>query len=325
VFQGGGVRGIGLVGALEAFADSEKHPDTYIDNWVSLAGTSAGAIVAAYLATGHDAAQTVELVKSTPYEKIRDWGPGGEIIGGGLNLLRHHGLARGEVFHDWFRAQIEAKTFGDIARAGRTLKVIAADITRREMLVLPDSLSAYRAPGTDDPINPDAFEIADAVRMSMSIPYFFQPIQLVHNETGKPSTIVDGGVLSNFPVWIFDVADHDPVRPTFGFKLIGGPSAGGSLSGIIGALGWPVVMGADIFETACDAWDQYWVSHSTYVRTCTIDAGSISATDFGLTAEQQQWLLSSGRDAGDAFLSSWDPAQYVNEHGRRLATAPAAS
>jgi hypothetical protein len=82
-------------------------------------------------------------------------------------------------------------------------------------------------------------------------------------------------------------------------------------------------MGADIFHTACDAWDEYWVTHSTYVRTCTIDAGDIGTTDFDITPAQQQWLLKSGRDAGDAFLSAWDPAQYVNGHGRKLASVPA--
>jgi NTE family protein len=323
VFQGGGVKGLGLVGALEAFADRSKHPDHYVDTWTCVAGTSAGAIVAAYLACGHTVAETVDLVRNTPYESFLDWGPGGKVIGGGLNLLRHHGLVHGEAFHTWFRGVTSNKTFGDIEADGRTLKMIAADITRREMLVLPDSLSNYRADGDTNPIDPKRFEIADAARMSMSIPFFFQPIQLVHHETGQPSTIVDGGVLSNFPVWLFDVEDRDPERPTFGFKLVGGRSAGSGLQGILHAMGWPVEMGSNIFHTSSDAWDKYWVSHATYVRTCAISAGDIGTTDFNLGPEQQQWLLDSGRSAGDQFLSDWDPAAYVNRHGRRLAMVSA--
>jgi NTE family protein len=318
VFQGGGVKGLGLVGALEAFADQTAHPDKYVDDWVSLAGTSAGAIVAAYLACGHDVKATAALVKAAPYPDFCDYGPGGKFFGAPINLLKHHGLAHGEVFHTWFREQIDGKTFGDIHGEGRVLKMIAADITRREMLVLPDGLKDYRDPKHGAAIDADSFEVADAVRMSMSIPFFFTPIELVHDETGLPSTIVDGGVLSNFPVWIFDVADRDPVRPTFGFKLIGGRSAGSSLQGIMHALGWPVQTGADIFHTASDAWDKYWVRHSTYVRTCTISAGDIGTTDFNLTDTQKEWLLGSGRDAGNAFLSGWDPSTYVNQHGRTL-------
>jgi NTE family protein len=328
VFQGGGVKGLGLVGALEAFADQSQFPDKYVDNWVNLAGTSAGAIVAAYLACGHSVQDTVQLVKTTPFASFQDWGPGGKLIGGALNLARHHGLCHGQVFHDWFRREVDGQTFGQVKAAGRMLKLIATDITRQEMLVLPDSLSAYKLPGASGPIDPDAFEVADAVRMSMSIPYFFQPIELVHWQTNVTSTIVDGGVLSNFPVWIFDVEDHDPTRPTFGFKLTGGRSAGASFAGITHALGWPVEMGADIFHTTCEAWDNFWVAHSTYVRTCAISAGDIGTTDFNLTPQQQTWLLDSGKSAGEVFLTGWDPTQYVNGNGRKLAevtTGPASS
>jgi NTE family protein len=157
----------------------------------------------------------------------------------------------------------------------------------------------------------------------MSIPYFFQPVELVHHQTGVTSTIVDGGVLSNFPVWIFDVEDHDPLRPTFGFKLIGGKGLVGG-SGAIKALGWPVQMGIDIFHTATEAWDTYWVSHATYVRTCTIPAGSVGTTEFTLGAEQRRALMDSGAQSARAFLDNWDPERYVNAHGRHLAGTAAA-
>ena len=49
--------------------------------------------------------------------------------------------------------------------------------------------------------------------MSMSIPFFFEPV--VH----KKSYFVDGGILSNFPVWLFD-SPGIPEWPTFGFKFI---------------------------------------------------------------------------------------------------------
>jgi NTE family protein len=325
VFQGGGVKGLALAGALSEFADSSSHPDRYVDRWVQVAGTSAGAIVAAYLACGHSAADTVQLIGRTDFRQFEDWGAGGEILGGALNLVRHHGLALGRAFREWFAEQTSHATFGDIAAAGRTLKLIATDITRREMLVLPDALSSYRTGRDGPPIDPGAFVIADAVRMSMSIPYFFQPIALVHAETGLPSTIVDGGVLSNFPVWIFDVADRDPLRPTFGFKLVGGRGVGGAGERLVESLGWPVEMGIEIFHTATEAWDSYWVSHATYVRTCAISAGEVATTDFALGDAQKQWLLESGRQAARAFLARWDPAAYVNAHGRGLASTVASA
>ncbi len=318
VFQGGGVKGLALAGALVEFADRARHPDGYVDEWVQLAGTSAGAIVAAYLASGHTAADTLAMIRETDFTRFEDWGRGGELLGGARNLLRRHGLAKGAYFRDWFAERIEQRTFADIADAGRVLKVIATDITRREMLVLPDSLSEYRSPGGNAPIDAGSFAVADAVRMSMSIPYFFEPIELVHHATGTPSTIVDGGVLSNFPVWIFDVADRDPHHPSFGFKLTGGGAPAAGLDRALDRLGWPARMGIDIFSTAMEAWDAYWVSHGTLVRTCAISAGDVGTTDFHLDDAAKAWLISSGEGAARAFLDVWDRGAYVNSYGRHL-------
>ena len=61
-------------------------------------------------------------------------------------------------------------------------------------------------------------EVAEAVRRSMSLPLIFQP---------RGTTVVDGGLCSNFPAWLFTPAgdEHwpsgsvDPQRPIVGFAL----------------------------------------------------------------------------------------------------------
>ena len=191
-------------------------------------------------------------------------------------------------------------------------------MTHRELLVLPDDLPAYRLQDASDPIDPDSFRIADAARMSMSIPFFFQPVELVRVDTGKTATIVDGGMLSNFPVWLFDVADRDPTRPTFGFRLTGGKGVGGGMQALVNGLGWPVHLGADMFHTAMEAWDKRFTSHSTYVRTCAVSAGDVGTTDFDLTSTQQDWLLDSGRKAAGEFLDQFKLEDYFNTFGRTL-------
>jgi NTE family protein len=329
VFQGGGVKGLALVGGLLEFARGNER--IKIERWVNVAGTSAGAIVAAFLAAGWTSQELDGLMRKMPYRKFEDWGPGGAIIGGGLNLLRHHGLAHGEFFHDWLDEQLGGKTFADVKRAADDptdktgddyrLRLIATDVTNREMLVLPADLEKYRHPGTSDPIDPDATKIADAVRMSMSIPYFFQPVLLERVDTGKLSTIVDGGVLSNFPVWLFDVYDREPVRPTFGFHLTGGKGVGGALGHIVDGLGWPVQLGTDIFHTSTEAWDKRFMSHSTVVRTCSISAGDVGTTDFSLDEQRQRELMRSGEAAAAAFLADFQVASYINTFGQKLAPA----
>jgi NTE family protein len=331
VFQGGGVKGLGLVGALLEFAggkakDAEGKP-FQITEWVNVAGTSAGSIVASLLAVGKTPAELRDIfMNHLDFTQFEDWGPGGEFIGGGLNLAMHHGLAHGKVFHDWIDGQLGHATFADVRapKAHTTtgspyrLRMIAADITNHRMLVLPDDIVKYTDPKTDRPFVPDDMKIADAVRMSMSIPYFFQPIVLTAADDGTKSTIVDGGVLSNFPVWLFDTQSTTPVRPTFGFHLTGGRGVGGGLQTVIHDLGWAVEEAVDIFHTATDAWDQRFMSHSTVVRTCSISAGTIGTTDFTMTEAQKEWLLQSGADGVTTFLGTYTPAHYMNTYGNKL-------
>ena len=154
--------------------------------------------------------------------------------------------------------------------------------------------------------------------MSMSIPYFFQPIELVHQESGHPSTIVDGGVLSNFPVWLFDVEHRDPVRPRSDFPSSTASGQEGRSARGIDGLGWAARMASDVFHTASDAWDQYLLSRATLVRTCSVSAGEIGTTDFDLTKDQKDWLLNSGQGAASRFLAQWSPEHYIKRNGRRL-------
>jgi NTE family protein len=374
VFRGGGVKGLGLAGALQGFA---QHPEKPVTKWVNVAGASAGAILACYLACGHDAEDIVDLMKQTKFGNFQDFPPPGKLVGGGRNLVRRHGLAHGEAFRRWFADQLEHKTFAATKTdaGGYRLKLIAVDVTNKALLVLPDDLPRYRLPGEDGPIDPDRFEIADAARMSMSIPYFFEPVKLVRDrvlveepgdcdglaadvpadridvETAnarartsgrreatfreltarelkqQASVIIDGGTLSNFPVWLFDVdSPNRPLaRPTFGFTLTGGKGVGGGANQVVSRMPWALRFGVDIFQTSLQAWDARFVSHSTRVRTVTVDAGNVGTTEFNLPVSAQEMLVANGHKAATRFLDAFDLADYENTYHHTLTGAPPVS
>ncbi len=77
------------------------------------------------------------------------------------------------------------------------MPVIVSDLTAKRLLVLPMEAGVLG-------VEPDEFDVAQAVRMSMSIPVFFEPVRWDNPDTGEQHVIVDGGMLSNFPVWLFD-------------------------------------------------------------------------------------------------------------------------
>lgn len=73
-------------------------------------------------------------------------------------------------------------------------------------------------------------KIKDAIRISMSIPLYFEPVYIdsagkVYNENNKNGTLdlmIDGGLLANFPIAIFDdTINHVrvPNPQTLGFRI----------------------------------------------------------------------------------------------------------
>jgi NTE family protein len=76
-------------------------------------------------------------------------------------------------------------------------------------------------------LDPDKMPVADAVRASMSIPFIFRPLTLTNATTKVTSTLVDGGVLSNFPIDSLDRTDgRQPRWPTFGVTVLPNLPAG---------------------------------------------------------------------------------------------------
>src|SRR3954471_8530342 len=117
VFRGGGVKGLGIAGALEGFAADQRYP---VERWVNVAGASAGAIIASFLAVKGDHAVTdlAKLLEDMPFASFEDYPRGGRVFGGVPNLFRNHGLARGEKFRQWMDEQLGGATFAEV-RDGR--------------------------------------------------------------------------------------------------------------------------------------------------------------------------------------------------------------
>src|SRR4051812_23169268 len=103
VFRGGGVKGAALAGAIAGMYD---HPTKPVREWVNVAGASAGAILAGYLAVHGHPEGIVDEVNQIPYKDLQDF-PKGHRTLGVLNLLwGGHGLARGDGFERWFDSEM---------------------------------------------------------------------------------------------------------------------------------------------------------------------------------------------------------------------------
>jgi NTE family protein len=162
-------------------------------------------------------------------------------------------------------------------------------------------------------LDPDDQEVADAVRASASIPFFFEPVTLrpqTDRETSAVSTLVDGGVLSNFPVALFDRTDGLPPRwPTFGVRLSMRPEGRVLTHEVRGTVSLALSLVETMLE-ACDA--QHIDDPCVQARSIFVDASGVSPVDFTITDEVKDHLLAEGRSAATAFLSTWDWPGYLS-------------
>jgi NTE family protein len=325
VFEGGGVKGIGLAGAYRELSDRGYSPQC-------VAGTSAGAITAALVAVGYAGAELEQIVlHEMDFTRFADRsmlghiGPAGDLV----EFFKTRGIHSGKYFLGWIGERLQAKgitrfgqlrTSDDAENRRYRLQVIASDLSARSMLVLPRDAHQLG-------IDPDELEIALAVRMSMSIPVFFEPVTITNRTTGEQHVIVDGGLLSNFPVWLFDSAeDTPPAFPTFGMLLV----APGQQAPLVpdpppGAdaprIGSDVDFLKAIGETMMEAHDRFYVEQANYARTIPIPTLGVKTTEFDIPADRAQALFDSGRDAAKQFLDSWDFGAYK----RQFRSGPAPS
>ncbi len=319
VLSGGGVKGIAHAGALSVFEEAGYR-------FERVAGASAGAIAASLVAAGMPSERMrTLLMNELDYGKFKDLSPRDQIplLGPSLSLLLENGLYEGKYFKTWLSevlADLEVETFGDLKVEDRgssltteqsyRLVVLATDITRGELVRLPWDYGKYG-------LDPDQQPVVDAVRASMSIPLFFEPVSLAA-KTGPKSTLVDGGVLSNFPIDTFDRTDDAcPRWPTFGVTLFPRLPAGNDMifprtslprRGIVRyleSLVTTTIVGHDQAYL-----DKPWVK----ARSFEIDTTPVSPIDFQIDDRQEADLYDRGVVAANHFLGTWDWQDYLDRY-----------
>lgn len=287
VFSGGGIKGFALIGAYDAV---QKRGFQF----KRVAGTSAGSIVAALIAARYTSDEIYQLVDELDVKKFLDerktllpfsvtkW----------LLLYWRLGLYKGVELENWMAEKLAARgirTFADLPP--QSLRVIASDLTNGRLVVLPDDLVHYG-------INPGSFPVAKAIRMSCSLPYFFEPVKL--QAYSRSSVIVDGGVLSNFPMWLFDRENVKKPRPVLGIKLSHNLSERPP-----NKIANAIQMYEALFETMKDAHDARYISRKHAQNIIFIPTDGVLTAEFELTDQKKKDLLEHGRQCAEKFFGSW--------------------
>jgi NTE family protein len=194
VFEGGGVRGIAYIGALKVLEEKG-----ILSGIQRIGGTSAGAINALFLGLGFTADEMNSKLELFDLKKIQDgsWG----VIPNVYRLAKKFGWYKGDYILENIKEIIRQKTedgestFEDIEnmpkeRGFKSMFFMGTDVSTG----LSDVFSAEHTP---------RMRVADAVRISMSTPIVFAPVR-----SALGNVFVDGGILDNYPIKLFDREEY---------------------------------------------------------------------------------------------------------------------
>ena len=324
VFEGGGVKGIAYVGAMQVLEEKG-----ILRTITRVGGTSAGAINAVLVALGYSNKEQLTILKKLDFNNFMDdsWG----IVRDSERLVKEYGWYKGDFFHEWL---------GDLIK--RKLKNPNATFTDLKEARLPDlylygtNLSTRFGEIFSYEHTPHE-RIADAARISMSIPLFFAAVRNARNDV-----YVDGGVLSNYPIQVFDRLKYIQVeqqarmamdtdyyqkvnrpflkkhpdsspyaynRQTLGFRLDSKQEIAafrdrrepahyevGDFFDYIKALVNTIIESQGNQHLHSDDWQ----------RTVYIDTLGVGTTDFDISDKKKKALLQSGREGTMAYFNWFD-------------------
>ncbi|MDR0462515.1 MAG: patatin-like phospholipase family protein [Christensenellaceae bacterium] len=299
VFQGGGVWNVGNAGAISVF---EKEGYTFRN----IGGTSSGSIIAALLASGFSSCEIKEELSKANLGSLKE-----------LAFLKNLGLFKADKLEKWVEGMLakkNVKTFGDLRK---TLKIVATDVTEKRakrVFVMPDDLSKFG-------VDPNAFSVATAVRISSSIPYFFEPY-IAKDSNGKTHHLVDGGLIGNYPIWLFDNGKNKTDVPVFGFRF---EDSFEDLPEEIqhkkpGMLSYGKQLVATIIDVNNDRYTDTIPGdrERTVFTKTSVDGKAIEFTDFGISARALAGLYRNGVDAAQDFLSKFNFQDWQKTHRNKL-------
>ena len=155
----------------------------------------------------------------------------------------------------------------------------------------------------------------------MSIPFFYKPAHLTDAD-GNDCWLVDGAMLSRFPIDVFDApAGVEPRWPTFGIKL-------GAVPRTVSDVHDTVSMSRAMLKTMTGFYHRMHIDDAAVAaRTIFVDTGKVRATNFDLDQDTQNMLFQKGREAALKFLDgapgqpAWDWEAYKRIYRSSLSAA----
>ena len=228
VMEGGGVRGLAYGGALKVLEQKG-----ILKNIENVAGSSAGAIAGLMVALNYNSYEIDSVLQGLKIQEFND----GKFFAGEIRRVKNqYGIFKGDKFDKWLGDLIANKTGNaDITFAGLN-ELHLSDKRFRNFYCTGTNVSRQRFEILSNKTWPQ-MKLRTAVHISSCIPFYFVPIAInkkgeevsLEDTTREIDLYVDGGMLCNYPINIFDscTTGYDPFacndlvynKETLGLKL----------------------------------------------------------------------------------------------------------
>jgi NTE family protein len=279
VFEGGGVKGVAYAKipiVLEEFG--------ILKNIKKIAGSSAGAIIATLLSLKYNPKEIFHIIKNTNFAKFKDTSPSYLVTI--YNLLFKSGVHSGQRFEKWIKTQILYKT-GNRETTFRQL----FDMTGIELVLTGTCFDTKKTEYFSYKTKPN-MPVWLACRISMSIPCYYFPVSI------DLVKYVDGGMLYNYPIWVFDNPDSYEFKPhnlnflndkTLGFKLIS-KRKNDFISTLPSIL--PVLKTFyTLLSIMLNHIELSYIHQTYWDRTIGLDTSDLQTTDFDISEEKKMEII----------------------------------
>ena len=213
VLEGGGVRGLAYAGVFSVLEQKG-----ILQNIEKVGGSSAGSIAGMLVCIGYNAAEIDSLMMELPVQKFKD-GYGG-LVGKYKRLKTDFGIFKGDAFEKWLQQLVAHKTGNAKLTFAQLHQLHVKNSLYKDLYCTGTNLSKQQLEIFSFENSPD-MPIALAVRISGGVPLYFEPVALNNQlqKIKKTDTLsfvnyyVDGGMLCNYPISLFDACEGSGTNP----------------------------------------------------------------------------------------------------------------
>jgi len=288
VLSGGSLRTLGYLGAFEVL---EQH--RLLVHLKEIVAVSAGGFFAFCKMLGYTTKELRDAAIELDFSILTNIHPEGA-----LSYFETFGIDTGENLKRFLQSFLRIKTYSptltfqewaQLNPSGIQLRILATDLNRIE----PKEFSLAKTP---------TVPIVDALRASMSLPFFFMPVH--DTETGH--LLADGGVLSNFPM---NLLTEEELEETWGISFEYTTSKVEAIPDFLAFMN-------QIYSTLTIP--RTYATQQKYRDQCIlIKSGEYKAWDFAISKEMKEHLIQDGKDAALQYIQTHSSLRFAKHKPSR--------